>query len=157
MSYKSFQEALRVARQCEYYTTRGELTNEVVSKAEELFGQKFSRQNYEFYMKTGYLSFSANEFYGICKDDFTGTHAGCAIEATLLDRSKYNLPGKWLTIFCFDDGYYGYLDYSQLNEDNEPPVIRAIYNGDEYIVAEKVADDLGDFLLMCVEEQLSRQ
>jgi len=157
MSYKNFEKALELAKQCKYYTTRGELAINVVAKAENLFGQKLSKQNYDYFKNTGYLSFFGNEFYGICKDDFSGTHAGCAIEATLQDRIEYSLPKEWLTIYFFDDGYYGYLDYSQINEDGEPPVIMAIYNGNEYIIKEEVADDFGDFLLMRVEEQLSRQ
>lgn len=51
----------------------------------------------------------------------------------------------------------GYLDYSQLDEDGEPAVIMGIYNGMEYVMVEKVADDFGDFLLMLVSEQLAIQ
>lgn len=157
MSYQNFEKALELAIRCDYYTIRGERTIEVVEKAEALFGNKLSKQNFVFFKTLGYLSFFGNEFYGICKDDFSGTHTGCAIEATLQDRKELNLPSKWLTLYFFDDGYYGYLDYSQLNEEGEPPVIMAIYNGEQYIVAEKVADDLGDFILQRVEEQLARQ
>ena len=157
MSYQNFLRALELAKQCKFYTIKGERTNEVVAKAEELFGIKFSKQNFEFFKRLGYLSFFGNEFYGICKDDFSGEHAGCAIEATLQDRKNYKLPFAWLTLYFFDDGYYGYLDYSQLNEDCEPPVIMAIFNGKEHVVVEKIAEDLGDFLLKLVEKQLARQ
>ena len=157
MSYQNFEMALELAKKCKYYTVRGERANEIVAKAEELLGLKFSKQNYEYFKKLGYLSFFGNEFFGICKDDFSGTHAGCAIEATLQDRKILHLPMSWLTLYFFDDGYYGYLDYSQLNEYGEPPVIMAIYNGEKHIVVEKVSDDFGDFLLGLVEEQLSRQ
>lgn len=155
MSYQSFEKAVALAKQCRYYTIKGERTNKVIAMAEELLGFKFSRQNYEFFKRLGYLSFIGNEFFGICKDDFTGEHAGCAIEATLQDREKYGLPLKWLTLYFFDDGYYGYLDYGQLNEEGEPPVIMAIFNGKEYVKVERVAEDFGDFLLTHVEEQLS--
>jgi len=47
------------------------------------------------------------------------------IKATLQGRKELNLPLQWLTLYFFDDGYYGYLDYSQLNEEGEPPVIMA--------------------------------
>jgi hypothetical protein len=157
MSYTNFENALELAKQCRFYTTKGERANSVVAKAEEMFGFKFSKQNYEFFKRIGYLSFFGNEFFGICKDDFSGEHAGCAIEATLQDRREINLPPKWLTLYFFDDGYYGYLDYSQLNEDGEPPVVMAVYNGKEHVIVEKVAEDLGDFMLQLVEEQLARQ
>ena len=159
MSYQNFEKALELAKQCKFYTIKGERTNEIVKKAEELFGLNFSKQNFEFFKRLGYLSFFGNEFYGILTDDFLddGDYVGCAIEATLQDRAELNLPLEWLTLYFFDDGYYGYLDYSQLNEDGEPAVIMAIYDGEKYVVTEKVAEDLGDFLLRLVEEQLARQ
>lgn len=159
MSYQNFEKALELAKQCEFYTIKGERTSDVVAKAEELFGLKFSKQNFEFFKRLGYLSFFGNEFYGILSDDFSndGDYVGCAIEATLHDREKFNLPKEWLTLYFFDDGYYGYLDYSQLNEDKEPPVVIAIYDGTKYVITEKIAEDFGDFLLQLVEEQLARQ
>lgn len=157
MSYQNFEKALELAKQCKFYTIAGEKSDEVVTKAEKLFGHKFSKQNYEFFKHLGYLSFFGNEFYGICKDDFSGEYVGCAIEATIQDRKKYNLPSEWLALYFFDDGYYGYLDYSQLNNEGEPAAIMAIYNGKDYVVVEKVAEDFGDFLLSSVEEQLENQ
>jgi hypothetical protein len=157
MSYENFEKALDLAKLCKFYTIKGKRADTVVAKAEKLFGIKFSKQTRDFFTRLGYLSFYGNEIYGICKDDFSGSHAGCAIEATLQDRVQYHLPPKWLTIYFFDDGYYGYLDYSQLDEEGEPPVIMAIFNGKEYILVERVANDFGDFLLRLVEEQLARQ
>ena len=157
MSYTNFEKAIELAKQCRFYTIKGSWPTEIVSKAEGFFGTKFSKQNYRFFKELGYLSFFGNEFYGICKDDFSGTYVGCSIEATLQDRKEYHLPCKWLIIYDFGDGSMGYLDYSQLNEDGEPPVIMAIYNGKDYSVVEKIAEDFGDFLLELVERQLSRQ
>jgi len=157
MSYKNFEKALEKAKECKDYEIKGETSTEVVKKAEELFGYKLSRQNYEFFNKLGHMDLYGAEFYGIVKDDFSGTYTGCAIEATLKDRIDYNLPSEWLTIYDFDDGYMGYLDYSQLNENSEPPVIIAIYNGKEYVVSEKLAEDFGEFLLNFVEKHLANQ
>jgi len=157
MSYQNFEKALELAKLCQYYTTVGGKNVNTIEKAQEMFGYTFSKQNFQFYKQVGYLSFFGNEFYGIVKEDFSGIYTGCAIEATLQDRKDYNLPSKWLIIYDFDDGYMGYLDYNQLNEEREPPVIMAIYDGEKYVVVEKVAEDFGDFLLGIVEEQLSRQ
>lgn len=157
MSFQDLEKALTLAKRCQFYTVKGKTTDEVITKAEILFGTKFSKQNRHFFKEVGYLSFFGNEFFGICKDDFSGTHTGCAIEATLQDREQLNLPPKWLTLYFFDDGYYGYLDYSQLNDEGEPPVIMAIYDGKKHVIVEKVAEDLGDFILQIVEEQLARQ
>jgi len=157
MSFGNFEKGIELAKKCEFYTTVGGKSDEVIIKGEKLFGHKFSKQNYQFFKRLGYLSFSGDEIYGICKDDFTGSYTGCAIEAALSDRKDYDLPKEWLPIYFFDDGYMGYLDYSQLNADGEPPVIMAIYNGERYVVTEKAANDLGDFILQLVEEQLRRQ
>ena len=157
MSYQNFEKALELAKQCEGYSDGGGKPSEVVDRGEELIGFKFSRQTFQYFNQYGFIEFFGNEIFGIIKDDFSGGHAGCAIEATLQDRNEYGLPPEWLTIYSFDDGHYGYLDYSQLDEDGEPAVIMAIYNGSEYIVVEKVADDFGEFLLTLVEEQLARQ
>ncbi len=156
MSYENFVKALELAKDCKNYHDSGGRTETVVSKAEELFGTKFSRQIREFYKRLGYLSFYGNEIYGIW-EDFSGSGGIGSITTALADRKDYNLPKEWLPIYFYDDGYMGYLDYSQLNDEGEPPVIMAIYNGDEFVVVERIADDFGDFLLELVEWQLEEQ
>lgn len=47
-----------------------------------------------------------------------------------------------------------YLDYSSLNAEKEPGVIMAFYNEDKYETVEKLAEDLGDFILQLVQEQV---
>jgi len=152
MSYQNFEKAIELAQQCDGYCDGGGKPSEIVAKAEELVGIKFSRQNNQYFKQHGYIEFFGSEVFGIVEDDFSGAHAGCAIEATLIDRNSLNLPQEWLTIYFFDDGHYGYLDYSQLNEEGEPPVIKAIYDGEKYVMVEKVAEDFGDFLLSLVTE-----
>ena len=156
MSYKNFCKAIELSKRCRDYADGGAKQNACINKAEELLGIKFSRQNKEYFRNLGFIEFYGHEVFGIVKDDFSGSYAGCAVEATLVDRKEYSLPKDWITIYFFDDGYMGYLDYSQLNENGEPPVIMAFYNGEEYVAAEKMAEDFGDFLLMLVEEQLNR-
>jgi hypothetical protein len=155
MSYQNFSKALTLAKQCDGYLDGGGKSDSVIMEAERLLNINFSRQTSQYFSQFGFIEFFGNELYGIVKDDFSGIYVGCAIEATLQDRKELNLPLQWLTIYDFDDGYMGYLDYSQLIEDGEPPVIMAIYNGKEYVVVEKVAEDFGDFLLMLVNEQLA--
>ena len=158
MSYINFEKALELAKRCDGYIVSGEKNDSVIHKAENLFGKNFSRQNKEFFKRIGSLDFFGNEIYGIVKDDFSGLYVGCSLEATLSDREKYNLPEKLLIIYDFGfDGYMGYLDYSQLNEEGEPPVVMAYYNGAEYVITEKIAEDLGDFILELVQEVLLEQ
>ena len=100
--------------------------------------------------------FLGAEFYGIYENVFEGIYAGNAIVATLQDRRDFGLPKEWIPIYDYSDGQIAYLDYSQLNENNEPSIIIGAYNGKIYTVIEQVAEDLGDFLLQMVEEQLIR-
>lgn len=46
------------------------------------------------------------------------------------------------------------LDYSYLNEQKEPRVIMAFYNGENYEVVETLEEDFGDFVLQLVQEQI---
>ena len=158
MSYTNYEKALERAKGCEYYKIGNGQPQETIDKAENLFGFKFSKQNYDYFKNLGYLGFFGLELYGIYDDNFfSGIPADSCIETALVDRKETNLPKEWLPIYFFDDGYMGYLDYSQLNEDSEPPVIMAIYNGEKYVVVERVAEDFGDFLLELVEQQLKYQ
>lgn len=157
MSYKKFLEAIKLSSKCNGYLIGGEKPNDVIINAENILDLKFSKQNYEYFKKLGFLEFEGNEIYGIILDNFTGTCTGASVETAINERKKYNLPKQWLPIYFFDDGYMGYLDYSNLNEYGEPPVIMAIYTGENYEVVEKVAEDLGDFLLNLVNEQLDNQ
>lgn len=157
MSYQNFEKALKLAKQCEHYFTHEPRTDDVINRVSTIINIDFSKQNRDFYKKVGYLSFAGHEIYGIYPDGDPNDYVGDSYASTLHDRKELNLPKEWLTLYFFDDGYYGYLDYSQLNEDGEPPVIMAIYDGEKYVVTEKVAEDLGDFILMLVEEQLARQ
>jgi hypothetical protein len=154
MSYQDFQKAIKLAQTCKGYRVRGFVPDEVLIKAEELVGFNFSTQNYEYLRDIGYLSFFGNEFFGITKDDFSGSHHGNMIESTITDRKDKNLPKDWVTLYFFDDGYYGYLDYSDLDRDKEPPVIMAYHDGNEYKIIKKIANDFGEFLLVCVERSL---
>ncbi len=154
MSYSDLQKALSLAPDCKFYTTAGGKTETDIAKSEQLLNIKFSSQCLEFYRKCGYLSFFGNEIFGINPVLDSGVLAGNSVAFALNDRADYNLPSEWLPIYDFDDGSKAYLDYSSLNNDNEPPVIEAIFNGEEYVVIQQIAEDLGSFILKLVEEQL---
>ena len=59
-----------------------------------------------------------------------------------------------LFFYDYNDGSMAYLDYSSLNRENEPRVLAAFYNGKKFEVTETVAEDLGDFILGLVQEQV---
>ena len=103
------------------------------------------------------MSFFGNEIYGIDPEDDSGILEGNSVAYALNDREEYNLPEEWIPIYDFGDGNMAYLDYSYLNEQKEPRVIMAFYNGKEYEIVEKLAEDLGDFILQLVQEQIGDQ
>lgn len=153
MSYTNFIKAMELAPKCKFYTTAGGKNEEEIRKSEQMLNIKFSNQSTEFYKKYGYLSFYGNEIFGIDPDDDSGILEGNSVAYALNDRKEYNLPNEWIPIYNFDDGNMAYLDYSYLNEQKEPRVIMAFYNGKEYEIVETLAEDFGDFVLQLVQEQ----
>ena len=157
MSYNSFKKAIQLAKEIEYYNNAGKQSKELLNKVEETYGFKLSPQHYEYLHEYGYVMFFGTEFYGIYKDAFDGIYAGNAVIATLRDRQEFNLPKEWIPIYDYGDGETAYLNYSLLNEAGEPAIIIGIYNGEEYVMIEQIAEDLGEFLLQIVEEQINNQ
>ena len=155
MSYNNFQKAMELAKTIEYYENAGKQSKELLEKVEETFGFRLSPQHYEYLHEYGYVMFFGTEFYGIYRDVFEGIYAGNAVVATLQDRDEFNLPKEWIPIYDYSDGQMAYLNYSQLNEDGEPAIIIGLYDGEKYIIIERVAEDLGDFLLQMVQEQMN--
>ena len=157
MSYTNFVKAMELAPKCKFYITAGGKSEEEIVMSEKKLGISFSRQCREFYKKYGYLSFFGNEIYGIDPEDDSGILEGNSVAYALNDREEYNLPEEWIPIYDFGDVNMAYLDYSSLNAEKEPDVIMAFYNGDKYETVEKLAEDLGDFILQLVQEQVGDQ
>lgn len=157
MSYSNFEKATKLVEQCQFYKTAGRQTEELIKKVEEALGFKMSKQHHEYLKNYGYIMFLGTEIYGIYDKVFEGIYAGNAVIATLQDREEYNLPKAWIPVFDYDDGYVAYLDYGNLNLENEPRVILSIFTGRKYEVGEIIADDFGDFLLQLVEQQIGKQ
>ena len=157
MSYNNFQKAVELATQCKYYKVAGQQTDDLIEKVAKVYGFKLSVQHHEFFKEYGYMMFFGTEIYGIYKEVFEGIYAGNAVIATLQDREEYNLPKEWIPVYDYDDGYKAYLDYAHLNSENEPRVVLGVFTGKEYETTEIIAEDLGDFLLEIVEQQLEEQ
>lgn len=157
MSYQDLKQAMKLAPKCKFFTTAGGKDIKAINKSEELLKVKFSNQSLEFYEKFGYLSFYGNEIFGIDAEDNSGLLEGNSVTFAINDRKEYGLPNEWIPIYNFQDGNIAYLDYSSLNNENEPKVIMAFYDGNGYEVSENLAEDLGEFLLRLVQEQLDSQ
>lgn len=154
MSYSNFVKAMELAPRCKFFTTAGGKSEEEIKMSEKLLSVCFSVQCKEFYERYGYLSFFGNEIFGIDPKDDSGILEGNSVAYALNDREEYNLPKNWIPIYNFNDGSMAYLDYSFLNEENEPRVIEAFYNGQKYEIVGTLAEDFGDFILQLVKQQL---
>jgi hypothetical protein len=157
MSYKNYEEALEKARLFDDYLDAGSMDIQLLEKIESAIGFKLSKQNYNYWKNYGFIAFSSVMLYGIGKNTFNGVPGYNAINTLLVDRKDFNLPKSWIPIYGFGDENMAYLNYEDLNKENEPAIISAYYNGHEYVVTEKISDDLGDFILTLVNEQKTNQ
>ena len=146
---KSFEEAMRIAKDIKYYMTNGGVNDVLVKKIEETFGLKLSPQHYKYYKEYGYISYEGDEFFGVYNKCYEGDYCGNAVVATISDRKDYGLPEKWIPIYNYDEDM-AYLDYENLNKEGEPRVIAAYYDGENYVFVEELAEDLGDYFLQMI-------
>ncbi|MGI6607406.1 MAG: SMI1/KNR4 family protein [Erysipelotrichaceae bacterium] len=151
MSYQDFKQALKLATDHKYFVSGTGLTAEEIKKAEGILGLEFSSQMIEFYKNFNYISFDGCEIFGINFDD-SDIFEGNSLTYALHERKEYALSKKWLPIYNYGDGSLAFLDYSCLNIDREPAVIRCFYNGEQYQKMENAAEDFGSFLLSLIKE-----
>lgn len=156
MSYQDFKEAMKTAPQCEDYERGKGISSWNMHKAEKLLGIRFSKQCREFYKKYNYMAFCGYELDGI-NPNSSFPIAGNAVATALDYRKKWGLPEKWMPICFLDDGYYACLDYSHLNAAGEPRVIETVYADGTYQISSVMAEDLGEFLQILVDEALADQ
>ena len=176
MSYQNLEKALQLAPKCINYETDDGISDEHIRKSEELLGIRFSKQAQYFYKNYNYMSFYGYEIDGIDPNS-SFPLGGNAVASALADRKKYGLPEKWIPLCFLDDGYYAYMDYSQLNAEGEPRIIEAVYTNGEHLdefdddldeenlpegfcryeITQVLGEDLGEYLLGLVEETLSSQ
>lgn len=152
MSYEDFKQAIRLAADCEFFTSGSGLSADEIYKAEQMLGIEFSPQMVEYYKRLNYVSLLESEIFGIEFEYDSTILEGNSLAYTLYERSNYGLPKQWIPIYNFNDGSLAFLDYSSLNKSNEPSVIRALYNGERYQKMERVAEDFGSFMLSLIED-----
>ncbi len=150
MSYKNLIKALSESKSKPFYRVYGVSEDYVINNAGKILGLELSNQHKTFLKEVGNLSFSGFEFYGICNPKFNGKSVPCSIEMTLKERKLFNLPHFYVLFCFFDDGFYAYLDYGNLNSDGEPPLVILGQGGQNTQVIKKVSDDLGDYIYTCV-------
>lgn len=158
MSYKNYVSAMDKATECDDYDAGSGVSEETVKNAEKLLGLSFSKQLREYLLNFGRLEFFGVELYGIFNDDFSCTEIeGCIVEWTLNERKCNNLDPKWIPIRFEDDGGMAFLDFSRINSEGEPPVIYAVLTDKGYKFEAELAEDLGEYILDLVNDQLEEQ
>ena len=125
----------------------------LVQKAEQVLELKFPPTYKLFIKKYGCGGINSMEIYGLMDEDFQNSSAPDAIWSTLRKREKGYIPYHFIHIDDTGDGFYYYLDSSQVNKEGEYPVVIWTYGMDEN-KKEKVAEDFGEFLLQQVQQAL---
>ncbi len=157
-SYKSYTSAMDKAAECDDYDVGSGVPEETVKNAEKLLGIQFSKQLREYLLNYGWMEFFGVELYGIYNNDFSCTEIeGCIVEWALSERKSNNLDPKWVPVRFEDDGAMAFLDYNRLNAEGEPPVISAVLTDNGYKVQSDLAEDLGEYILELVNDQLEDQ
>jgi antitoxin YobK len=157
MSWGTYQEAIDLMEQneeeCDFI---GERTDELINKAENALGIRFSKIYRNFVKKYGAGSFGSQEVYGVIDDDFENSSVPDAIWFTLTEREDSNLPNHLLVVYDTGMSELFCLDFKKFNEYGEPIVISFFQGIDldkQYFTV--IANDFGDFLLDLVKEETS--
>lgn len=146
MSYTNFQLACKKIREFEDFECLGGKKENEIKRAEKDINIKFSQQCYEFYKAFDYSVFGGIEIFGIQTGANSQNLEGNIVAYTINDRTEYHLPVMWIPFLNFRDGTMAYYDYSSLNENKEPRIIRAAFVRENFNLIEILADDFGDFL-----------
>ena len=151
MSFSGFEQACEAMVRVPGFETSGGIDEQSIQEAEAALGLKFSRQCRRFYNTYDYTTIDGYELFGIHGGAHAAILEGNCVAYALNDRQQYKLPHEWVPLLNFLDGTMAYIDYSKINDQNEPQVIRAFYAEDQYCVVEVLAEDLGGFLTRIVD------
>ncbi|SCY73354.1 SMI1/KNR4 family protein [Butyrivibrio sp. INlla14] len=151
MSFYDYEQSMALAKKGKFYTTVNGKSEKEINDSENVLGISFSKQVKDFYRKYGYLSFDGNEIFGIDPYDKSGILEGNSVAYALNDREQYGLSKYWIPFYNFGDGSLAYQDYENLNNENEPRIISAYYDGEKYVNEGQIAEDFGQFMMKVIE------
>lgn len=156
MSYKDYEEAIRLIHDNhENLSCIGGRSDELIKKAEERLNLKFSNIYKDFLQNFGAMSFGAEEFYGLVREDFDNSRIPDAIWYTLVERIQVSLPDTLLVIYDTGSEELFCLDFRKLTSEGEPAVVVFVPGVDlDYQKYEIIANDFGEFLLKRIKIEL---
>ena len=129
----------------------GNISEELIINAENYLNLKFPKSYREFLLEHGNGFFNGQEFYGICKEDFTNSSIPDAIWLTMNERKEFNLDNS-LILIKESMEYYFAIDTSR-NTNGENPIIDII-PGVKKEECDVVANDFGTFFLNEIKKSL---
>ena len=156
---KNIEKAYALLENCNLYTCRNSSVKTThVSKAETYLDIKFSETYKQFLLSYGFLYFGYRRIYGIIDDNFINSEVPDMVWLTEKSRKDFDLPHHIIPISDIGDGSDYALDLSQMNSEQECPVVVWPAGGyEETPELEIVAPDFGTWFLSEVREQISEK
>lgn len=156
MSYRDYEEAVKLINSNkDRLFSIGGCTDDLIRKAEQRLNLQFSEIYKSFLKQFGALSFGAEEFYGIVREDFDNSRVPDAIWYTLTERQQIQMPDNLLVIYDTGSEELFCLDFNKLTNEGEPAVVAFIPGIDlKCQKHELIANDFGEFLLQRVKLEL---
>ena len=155
---QAVDEAVRLIRNnfnSSEYSLDGHYSDEEVESAEKILNIKFPKSYREFLKKYGSVEVRSLEIMGLSRDNYQNSGYGDVVWVTLNDRGNFSQPNHIIKLEHLGDGSYYALDLSQMNNDNECPVVVWPIGGYEMTpVLEVVAPDFGTWFLDMVKERI---
>ena len=137
------------------YSIDGQYSDEEVENAEKILSITFPRSYREFLKKHGNVDVKSLDVMGLSRYNYQNSGYGGLVWCTLKNREDFSQPKHIITIEHMGDGSYYALDLSQMNDDNECPVVVWPIGGYETTpVLEVVAPDFGSWFLDEVKERI---
>lgn len=135
----------------------GPIPKETVVKAQEMMGCKLPESYIYFLERYGNFSFGSFFVIGLRETNPLCLKESGLVYGIIEDREKFDLPEYLITINDdLGDGSSYVLDLSQMNKNNECPVVIWPLTGFKHSPhLEVVAKDFGTWFLKMVEQQIS--
>ncbi|PGZ90922.1 SMI1/KNR4 family protein [Bacillus sp. AFS029533] len=157
MGWSNYEKALALLEQnkVDYDFVSG-CSDHLIEKAETALSLKFSKIYKHFINNYGAGVFATYEILGVTHENFHESPTldyPDAVRFTLTKRRLKRLPENFITIIDYDPDIVYCLDFSKLNDENEPAVV-SFNLGEDWGEQKLIAEDFGDFLLEIIQDEI---
>lgn len=157
MVTERINEAIAILEKQEVsFECSGPKSIELIKKAEEILGCKLPESYCYFLEKLGNFHIGSFCIFGLLNNEINNVATSGFVWGVLNDRERFKQPKHLITLEDdLGDGAAYALDLSQMNDENECPVVIWPIGGYETTpVLEIVAPDFGTWFLNEVKEQI---